>query len=184
MCASVHVFTLVATSTDAINSKAFSVLKLQLDVTKRKITASSKRVWIGGKRKETTVTLCSWIYKIGNCTCKAHWNIVWVWTPGTRGIATNWRESSRNIIYIKNRLRTLQIQVGQMKNIHFDMKESVYISGNVALAGLKSSCNKVNKNQPPWKLRVFHIYSAHSWNNSLSRRRFIEECFFSDITVS
>lgn len=57
---------------------------------------------------------------------------------------------------MKNRLWTLQIQAGQMKNVHFEMKESVYFSGNVALASLKSACNKVNKKKPPWKLRVLH----------------------------
>lgn len=36
-----------------------------------------------------------------------------------------------------------------MKNVHFEMKESVYFSGNVALASIKSACNKVNKKKPP-----------------------------------
>lgn len=83
---------------------------------------------------------------------------------------------------MKNRLWTLQIQAGQMKNVRFEMKESVYFPGNVALASLKSACNKVNKKKPPWKLSS-PLCSPQSWNRSLSSMRFIEESFFSDITI-
>lgn len=65
---------------------------------------------------------------------------------------------------MNNGLWALQIWAGQMKNIHLEMKESVYFSGNVALASLKSSDN-IKWTKPSfaenWELFIF---PAQSWN--------------------
>lgn len=63
MCASADVFTLVATSTDDIHSKASPVLKPQPDkipdVTKRKnIAAFPKSAEVGGKKKQKLQLCC------------------------------------------------------------------------------------------------------------------------------